>query len=255
MIDAHIHLEQYDRISDQIERWRMGGVKSVIAVSNNLASSYRTLELKEKYPDFVFACVGFHPEYELPKVKELEEWKSLIRLERKRITGIGEIGLPHYQLDKLSNSLPDYIQFLAECFEVANEHKLPVALHAVHDKAGLVLQLLKTYKINKAHFHWLKAPADVLQAIVESGYYLTVTPEVCYRERDQQLLMQVPLSQLLIETDGPWEYHHPMFKQERTTPLFLEEMVQTIARLKRINTTELEKQLTRNTLNCYVGKA
>ncbi len=62
MIDAHIHLEQYDNIEKEIDKWRLSGIKGVIAVSNDLASSYRTLELQTKYKDFIYAAVGFHPE-------------------------------------------------------------------------------------------------------------------------------------------------------------------------------------------------
>ncbi|MEW5322846.1 TatD family hydrolase [Geobacillus thermoleovorans] len=46
MIDAHIHLEQYTDIDEQINHWQEAGITGVVAVSTDLRSSCRTLELK-----------------------------------------------------------------------------------------------------------------------------------------------------------------------------------------------------------------
>ena len=252
MIDAHIHLHEYENslLIEQIEKWQDAGIQHVIAVANDLKSSYQTLELQRKFPRFVFACIGFHPEYALPPQRDIIEWKQLVKVERKRISAIGEIGLPHYQLPKLADSLEHYQEFLYELFTVAHSYHLPVALHAVHDKAELVFQLLQQVGIEQAHFHWLKATSSVLQKIIAAGYYISITPEVCYRKRDVQLAKQVPIKQLLIETDGPWLFDE-RFAAEQTTPLFLHEIVKTLAEIKAMTTCDIAKQTAKNTKACY----
>ncbi|MED0669958.1 TatD family hydrolase [Aneurinibacillus aneurinilyticus] len=67
-IDAHLHLDQYPESETDklISEWRSVGITGLVAVSTNLASAYRTLELKHRYPDFVYAAVGYHPEQALP---------------------------------------------------------------------------------------------------------------------------------------------------------------------------------------------
>ncbi|NEU32617.1 TatD family hydrolase [bacterium LRH843] len=252
MIDAHIHLSQYDRdtLYEQINTWQEAGVKQVIAVSNDLQSSYKTLELQQTFPHFVLACVGFHPEYPLPCEQEVEEWKRLVNLERERITAIGEIGLPHYNLASLPQTLEQSIDFLGDLLHVASAHNLPVALHAVHDKAEIVYSLLQKASIKHAHFHWLKAPEHTLNQIIEADYFVSVTPEVCYRLRDQKLAKKVPLTQLLIETDGPWPFEG-IFKNKQTTPLFLAKMLQQLAKIKRTTPQDVQKQTFINTKHCY----
>lgn len=251
MIDAHIHLEQYDfkELPSLIEKWREAGVEGVIAVSNNLASSYRTLELKVKFPDFVHAAVGFHPETPLPSEDDFLEWERVVRDEKNNIAAIGEIGLPHYNLEKLS-TLEEYVQFLSRCLDIAVQNQLPVALHAVHDKADMVFQMLQQKKIDKAHFHWLKAPSEVVNKIVEAGYFISVTPEVCYRKRDQALVTQVPLTQLLIETDGPWQFGD-MFKNKETTPLLLSYILDKVSDLYCLSKHEVNEQFLLNVSSCY----
>lgn len=252
MIDAHIHLDQYDikTLTDFIDIWKDAGIKRVIAVSNNLASSYKTLELQLKHPDFISACVGFHPELPIPTIQDIEEWKRLIRCEHHRITAIGEIGLPHYNQNKLSHSSDEVIDVLKQYIEEAMAYQLPVVLHAVHDKANIVYSLLQEIGVKHAHFHWLKAPETVVKRIISAGYYVSVTPEVCYKARDQKLAKMVPLKQLLIETDGPWTFEGK-FKGKQTTPLLLKDVIQQLSIIKGESMHMVSKQTSLNTMRCY----
>ncbi|MBM7662025.1 TatD DNase family protein [Bacillus mesophilus] len=250
MIDAHIHLDQYTNAEKQIDSWLLAGVSNVIAVSTDLSSSYRTLELQGKYPDFIHAAVGFHPERPLPRESDFIEWESLVKRERSRIIAIGEIGLPHYNLAELKPTLHHYEEFLSRCLEVSARYGLPAVLHAVHDKAIIVYELLQKHEIQKAHFHWLKAPLKVVNQIVESGYYISVTPEVCYRSRDQDLANNVPLSQLLMETDGPWRFGD-IFSNLATTPLLLNKVADQLAVIKGEHRDLIVELTTKNTKVCY----
>ncbi len=191
LIDAHIHLEQYNLTEAMLEDWRAAGVAGVVAVSTDLASSYRTLELQQKHPNFVYAAIGFHPEFPLPSDRDFLEWCRLLKAEADKISAIGEVGLPHYSLPTLSEPFEAYQEFLSRCLSIAKANKLPVALHAVHDKAVLALKLLKKHHIRNSHFHWLKAPENVVEHIIANGSYVSVTPEVCYRQRDQELIKAV----------------------------------------------------------------
>jgi TatD DNase family protein len=253
MIDAHIHLNQYNlhTIEKSIEDWKHAGIKQVIAVSNDLRSSYQTLELQMNYPDFVTACIGFHPELPIPNQNDFLEWKTLLKLERKRISAIGEIGLPHYNFNQLDGPLELYIEVLKQYLYEAHRNQLPVALHAVHDKVETIVSLLQQYcGIPNAHFHWLKAPEHVVNQIVNAGYYISVTPEVCYRTRDQQLARRIPIRQLLIETDGPWQFEGE-FQNQLTSPLMLEAVIYKLAELNLLSHSDIERHTDMNTKNCY----
>ena len=241
MIDSHLHLVQYPlaELDALIEQWRAGGVEQVVAVSTDLRSSHQTLAVKQRHPDFVHAAIGLHPEQAVPSAQELLELQALIRQERPLLSAIGEVGLPHYALPELGEgAVPAHAEMLREFAALSAEQQLPLVLHAVHDKAQMAFDILREAGAPRAHFHWLKAAPDVLASIVQAGHFVSVTPEVCYRERDQQLAVQVPLGQLLVETDGPWPYEE-RFKGRMTTPLFLKEVVRTVAVLKGVTVTEL----------------
>jgi TatD DNase family protein len=244
IIDAHIHLEQYpaDELDGWIESWQAQGVSQVIAVSTDLRSSYRTLELAQRHPSFVRPALGWHPEQALPSSAELAELIALIRsaASSRRIAAIGEVGLPHYSLTGTEDDLPRMsgsLELLSEFAALSDQTGLPLSLHAVHDKVAPVLSLLERTGVTRAHFHWLKASSADIARIVRGGYYVSVTPELIYRERDRQLLLQLPLSLLLLETDGPWPYEGP-FRGIRTTPLLIRDTARVAARLT--NRTEAE---------------
>ncbi|SFE74707.1 TatD family hydrolase [Alteribacillus iranensis] len=252
MIDSHIHLHLYDEVEARIEKWREYGVEKVVAVSSDLASSYRTLELKERFPDFILAGVGFHPEKPIPPRADIEEWKCLLHVERDNISCVGEIGLPHYELGTLPETLAHHAEVFKEYIAAARTYRLPVALHAVHDKAAVAYDILQEEAPRlPAHFHWLKAPTDVVKKMARAGYFISVTPEVCYRERDQRLAALIPDDQLLIETDGPWPFRGP-FSGELTTPLLLKKVISFLAGQRKEERDSLRAQLAKNALRLYV---
>ncbi|KAF0993653.1 TatD family hydrolase [Geobacillus sp. TFV-3] len=249
MIDAHIHLDQYTDIDEQINRWQEAGITGVVAVSTDLRSSCRTLELKQRFPSFVYAAIGFHPEQPLPSEADWNEWTELVKQERRLLSAIGEVGLPYYSAEACAK-LSAYQERLTEIAAIAADASLPLVLHAVYDRAETTLAMLQQAGIRRAHFHWLKADPAVVKQIVECGYYISVTPEVCYRERDKQLLSLVPIEQLLLETDGPWPFAGP-FAGKPTTPLWLLDSVRAAARHYGQDIEQVKTIIITNTKRLY----
>jgi TatD DNase family protein len=252
MIDAHIHIDQYCDIKDSIYAWKENGIEGVVAVATNLKSSYEILKLKQDFPNFVRAAIGHHPEAPPPCKKDLDELIELVKREREILSGIGEIGLPTYRKKELLEFYQEeeFVYVLEVFLGLAKEENLPVALHAVHEESQKVLSYLRKKNIQKAHFHWLKAPSNVIREIVSLGFFVSVTPEVCYRKRDQELVRHVPLDQLLIETDGPWQHSGP-FAGRETTPLFLKEISYSLSNSLTIPIKDLNKIISNNTIELY----
>jgi TatD DNase family protein len=169
------------------------------------------------------------------------------------LVAIAEVGLPWYTVreradrDKLiAAGEPRLRRFL----QLARELDLAVVLHAPHDTAARALAWLTAEGVARAVFHWHKAAPEVTRAIVEQGYYISVTPETCYRQRDQELVAAVPLSHLVIETDGPWPYTGE-FEGHPTEPTFLGRVVDAVATVKGATREEVEEIIARNTRHLF----
>ena len=70
MIDVHCHLEQkdYEKDRDEVIEKCKKELKAVITCCCHPEDFELTMELVEKYKNFVFATVSIHPEY----IKEIE---------------------------------------------------------------------------------------------------------------------------------------------------------------------------------------
>ena len=254
LIDTHIHLTspRYTDLPGFVARAQDAGIAGVVAAAVDEASSYQILSMCDTFPAFVHGGLGVHPERAAAD-DETERVIALIRREHGRVVAIAEVGLPWYTVRErpdrealIAAGEPRLQRFL----QVARELDLAVVLHAPHETAARALSLLRAERIKRAVFHWHKASPEVTRAIVEEGFYISVTPETCYRQRDQELVDTVPLSSLVIETDGPWPYSGE-FEGRPTEPAFLGRIVDAIATIKGAAPEDVEEIVTTNTKRLF----
>jgi len=254
LIDSHIHLAspRYSDIGGLVTRARASDIAGVVAAAVDEASSRQILTLIETFPGFVHGGLGVHPERQIDDDEE-QRVIALIRRAHAHLVAIAEVGLPWYTVRErperdslIAAGEPRLRRFL----RLAAELDLAVVLHAPHDAAARALALLGDAGVERAVFHWHKASPEVTQAIVERGYYISVTPEVCYRARDRELVAAVPLHSLLIETDGPWPYGGE-FEGHPTEPTFLHRLVDAVAWIKGVARPTVEEALAENALKVF----
>src|SRR2546425_9758300 len=211
VIDTHCHL--HDRaFADAREALRVAlahDVWGVVAVGCDAETNALTLTRAASAPKSVWACLGFHPDQPQLTDADLDTVEQQLAEHHARIVGLGEVGLPWYSLEGAPDAAERLMRGRARLdrrLALAARYALAASLHAPHGAAAGALEALKRHRIERAVFHWHKAPAEVTRAIVDAGYCVSVTPEVVYRERDRALVEQVPLDLLLVESDAPWKY-------------------------------------------------
>ena len=249
-IDVHCHLDAaaYHQADAVCAQSLEAGVEVIVAAGTGLQSNRQILALQQRYPAQVWAALGLHPERTDTSWAELEAVTAQIRAHRNRVVALGEIGLPHYALldQRMTQSQAQEREaFLHALVRMAVQCSLPVVLHAPHAAAARALDIVKRYEPPAALFHWHKSAPEVTAAICEAGYYISVTPEVCYRQRDQDLVRRLPLRNLLLESDGPWPYAGE-FAGQLTTPALVARVAAEVARLKRVSLQEVQEVTTQN---------
>jgi TatD DNase family protein len=232
VIDTHIHFDspRYDHAAicaRAVER----GVEAMIVPGVSQSSNLIVAQLAQRFP-IVHAAAGLHPE--LPEMEERDIMILLdtVRRQRSSICAIGEVGFPYYgpsaaipRRQALARSL------LEQCAWVAAELDLAMILHAPHQTAALALRILRDAGARRAVFHWHKSDEATTRAIIDAGFFVSLTPEVAWRDRDRELARLAPLEQIVVETDGPHP-HERVFSGMQTEPWMVSAAIEAIAEVK-----------------------
>ncbi|MNJ36583.1 putative deoxyribonuclease YcfH [compost metagenome] len=257
MIDAHIHLDQYNdaEIKRIVKNMQSGGVEGLVCVSTNLESSMANLALAELYPETVHPAFGYHPENPLPNEEEVIRLLSWMEREERRMIAVGEIGLPYYLRRRMAKEgrpfdLNAYVHLLERFLSFAGQYGKPVVLHAVYEDADLVCDLLERYRIRKAHFHWFKGAKHTVQRMADRGYYISFTPDLLYEPEIMELARSYPSDQVMAETDGPWPFDGP-FAGQLTQPAMVLKVAEAWAAIQGIAPEEARCRLRENTKRFY----
>jgi len=255
IVDSHCHLHDaaFADTRAMLSRAMASDVWGVVAVGCDPATNARTLAAADGHRKSIWAALGFHPEWEALTEADLEHVEAQIAQHHGRIVAVGEIGLPWYNLTAAADAAGRMAQGrarLGRLLRLATRFDLPVVLHAPHGAAADAVEELRRAKVERAVFHWHKAPMDVTRAIVDAGHFVSVTPEVVYRERDRELVEAVPLDSLLVESDGPWQYGGE-FEGEPSGPWVAARVAEEVAKIKRLPVDETMYRLSVNVCRLF----
>ena len=255
LIDSHCHLHDpaFDDLRGAIARATEHSVWTTVAVGCDRETNERTLELAGSNGKCIRPAIGFHPDWLQLTDEDLEVVEAQVAASHSRLVALGEIGLPWYCLGGAADValvLTRGRRRFARLLELAKRFDLPVILHAPHGSAVSALEALRRHRIDRAVFHWHKAPAEVTRHIVDAGYMVSVTPEVVYRDRDREMVEAVPLESLLVESDGPWPYQGE-FGGLPSGPWVVARVAEEVAKIKRLPVDETMAQISANTCELF----
>ncbi|HUW89525.1 MAG TPA: TatD family hydrolase [Candidatus Nanopelagicaceae bacterium] len=246
LIDVHCHINLYLTIDKVIKNARDVGVEKIIAVAMSSLSQERVLEIARQYNE-VFASLGIHPEEVKMNEKIEQQLDSIIKLiknNKQDICAIGEIGLDHFfvkdkELYPLQKTIFNKMLLLAQDLE------LPVNLHT-KGAEKIVFDTLPSYKIPNINIHWYSGPEKFIKLGMDRGYYFSITPAINYSPAVKNVVLNVDREHLLLESDGPVKYSGKV-----SVPAMVKNVLNSISKLKEINSDELENQIEVNTRKIF----
>lgn len=234
LYDAHCHLHEFD--SQAVESFVSRGIV-VVAVSDDLRSSIRTLELGRVFRGSVIPCVGIHPW----NIARLDHGGLEAVLELIRSSGavcVGEVGLDRRFLPQ--NTFERQVEIFSAILREASSASSVVNIHSVGAWRE-ALRLVRRADIPRAVFHWYTGPEDVLREIEDSGYMITINPSLKIQEKHRRIASAARLENVLLESDAPYEY-----KGIRLSPHMVLETAELLASLRKIPVDEVLETVERN---------
>ncbi len=252
LTDTHAHLDFPRFKSDRervIERATTAGVKAIINVGADLGSSQAGVALAEAYPQ-IYAAVGVHPHDAKTVTGEMLEELRALALHPK-VVAIGEIGLDFYRdLSPRDKQRQAFKQQLA----LASEAGKPVIIHdrEAHEEVMAILRHWacpeRSRRAESNHhqlvgvMHCFSGDLAMAQEAIELGFYISIAGPVTFKNarRLRELVRQLPLEKLLVETDCPYLTPHP-HRGKRNEPAYVKLVAQEVARVKGLSLEEVAR--------------
>lgn len=202
LTDIHAHYDEAvfeGRRKEVLLAQRQAGLCCIINSGSDLPSSRRSAELAAGY-DFVWASVGIFP---LSAGTATGDWLDRLRAlaAAPRVVAIGEIGLDYRLPD--TDRQAQMAAFLPQ-LALARELGLPVVLHdCLADED--ILQALDRAP-GPAVIHRFFSGVEYGRRFLARGVCLSIGPAITYPDAGPliQTVREMPLTQLLLETDCPF---------------------------------------------------
>jgi len=200
-IDTHLHLDAAEFDSDRTALWqqaRQAGVCQAIVPAVSAANFAAVGRMRSEFG--VAVAYGLHPmylaEHQDAHLALLAEW-----LERERPVAVGECGLDLF-VPGLDPARQEAL-LLAQ-LKLARRFDLPVILH-VRRSADMLLKGLRQVRVAGGIAHAFNGSAQQAQAFIALGFCLGFGGAMTYQgsQRIRRLAASLPLSALVLETDGP----------------------------------------------------
>src|SRR3989338_2494558 len=212
MIDAHCHLEHMDA-DDVVSEAKKKGMTAVVTSIADIADKEKIIEMKKKYQDFVFICLGFHPEImDRYNDKDIDDYIDFIRKNREHISAIGEVGTDYTwvtKTDQQERSKEIFIKFI----ELSKELGLHLVIHSRNgrdnveggnDGIGDAIKILSEMECGKVIMHCFSGSEGQLKTCISQGWTISLATVLVKSFKHQRLAKMVPLDRLVLETDSPW---------------------------------------------------
>jgi TatD DNase family protein len=274
LTDTHCHLDFNKFDEDRpavIQRAMDAGITRFLIPGLDLVSSLSALRLAEAHPN-VYAAVGFHPtDLDTFSEQAFDEMKTLAS--HAKVVAIGEIGIDYYWV-KEGEERAFQIEALRKQLTWAESINKPVVIHMREEEDAWfgqasvdLLRILSEWHRRlsvKSHpladkpgvLHSFNGNLETAQKAIALNFYIGITGPVTYKnaEEKRNIVKQLPLTKILIETDAPFLTPVP-HRGKRNEPKFVIYIADKIAELHEITREQVAEITAMNAAHLFGWEA
>ncbi|GAB7355020.1 hypothetical protein MBLNU459_g5624t1 [Dothideomycetes sp. NU459] len=202
-----------DDLTQVIQRAVAAGCRKLMVTGSDLVESEKAVQLAKDYPGLCYATVGVHP----CSVKTFESYEggadALLAALRDMATkgkaagtvsAFGEVGLDYDRLQHADKETQ--IKHFRAQLGVAVDLQLPLFLHsraAAEDFEAILKERLDELP-RRGVVHSFTGTMDEMKRVVAMGFDVGINGCSLKTEENIEVVKEVPLDRMQIETDGPW---------------------------------------------------
>jgi TatD DNase family protein len=244
LVDSHCHLDVPEFDADRaavVERARAAGVTRIVVPAID-AAAWPKLSRVCAADDGLHAAYGLHPlllsDHRPQHLQELGDW-----IQRERPVAVGECGLD-FLVEELDRDTQQ--RYFQAQLELAREFGLPLIVHA-RRAVEQVIHAIRAVGGLRGVVHSYAGSQEQARQLHELGFLIGLGGPVTYAraKRLRRVAAQVPLEQLLLETDAP-DQPDCESRGTRNEPARLPRVLAEIARLRDMEPEALAEATTAN---------
>ena len=244
LVDSHCHLDAaaFDIDRDAvIARAQAAGVRLQVVPAVTAASWPKLRAVCQQAPG-LYPAYGLHPmflrEHRREHLLQLRDW-----IERERPCAIGECGLDFF-VEGLDADAQQ--AFFMGQLQLAREYQLPLIVHARRAVDAVIAAIRRVGGLRGVVHSFSGSPEQAAQ-LHKQGFLLGLGGPLTYEraQRLQRLVREMPLQQLLLETDAP-DQPDAGVRGQRNEPARLATIARHVAALRGMEVDALAQATTEN---------
>lgn len=249
--DSHTHLDSADFSVDQvavIERARQAGVTRMLTVGagDGFASAERAITLAEAYPG-IWASAGIHPH---DAETEFDPDKLITLCKHHRVRAVGETGLDFFR-DWSPYDLQE--KWFRAQIEIAKTVMKPLIIHSrsAGSNCLTILQEMQASTVGGV-FHCFAEDAAFAAQLKKINFLVSFPGTITFKNAEdvRSAARDIPLEQIMIETDAPYMAPVP-YRGKRCESAFVVETAKMLAEVKDISLETVARTTTKTAISFF----
>ena len=252
MIDSHCHLN-FKNIKDNFSK-----------ILNNAKSNHVTciLSINTDPDDFldhynlikdcnsIYLTYGLHPE-NVNKHKKISKDLIIKNTLYDKVIGIGETGLDFYHSKEF---ITEQYKSFESHIEASIETNIPIIIHQ-RNSENEIIDILKNYQKHdnlKVVFHCFTGSVKLKKFCLENDYIISLSGIITFKNANnlRDIVKDVPISSILLETDSPFLAPEPM-RGKSNEPSYVKYTADFLTNFYDININQLTEITDNNFYNLF----
>lgn len=268
IFDTHCHPYLNSSKTWVIKNFFQNWWTKMTIIWTDLETSKKAIDLA-KNNENIYATIWFHP----CDVENLDLEKSIFELEKiylennEKIVAIWEIWLDYYRIDWDSEKFDweekqNYISkrkkeqklFFEKQIDLAKKLDLPIVIHNRESKDD-IFEILKQKNFKNFVFHCYSEDLDFAKKLLDFSpdCKISFSGIVTFKNalEVKETAKNIPLKNILAETDSPYLTPTPFRWKEENEPIFTKFVIEELAKIREENLENFSLEIYKNSLDFF----
>jgi len=243
LIDSHCHVHfgrDPEALKQRLELAKALGVAQMLCISIDETDRDEVIQLARDQPA-VLAAAAIHPTHDPGKIQSVDE--LLDYCSDDALIAVGETGLDYFHI---KGDVDWQKQRFINHIEAAIELGKPLVIHT-RESMDDTLDILESRQAHQCRgiMHCFTGNLEQARRALDFGFKISFTGIITYNSAKelQEVVRQLPLDCMLVETDSPYLAPVP-YRGKANQPAYVVHVAEKLAQIKKVSFQDVARATT-----------